>query len=53
MEYYSAVKEKRKEERNFDTDNNPGKSPENYVEWKKNNPQSCILYGSIYVTFLK
>ena len=36
-----------------DTDNNPGKSPENYVEWKKKILKGGILYGSIYVSFLK
>ena len=36
MEYYSAVKKKEP----VDTDNNPGKSPENYVEWEKKKKQS-------------
>ena len=53
MEYYSAVKKKEP----VDTDNNPGKSPENYVEWGKKKKKTIlkggILYGSIYVSFLK
>lgn len=48
MEYYS----KQERERTIDTGYNLDEAQENYGEWKEANYQDCILYDSIYETFL-
>ena len=52
--YHGILLRTRERERIIDTGYNLGEAQENYGEWKKKAiNKDCILYDSIYETFLK